>query len=380
MSNNILKRAEEIVYKRTEEKTRQYGDFIPSMKRAGEMLKLVMNKDMDPTEIVYEAMIAVKRSREAHTHKEDNLLDMVAYISSLNDYRNMKGITIKDYKLKIFEDILNDGHIVKVKDSLTKELLNYQFTFKPYDCLLNFEGRNLNIDYIKKEFQWYLGANKFDTSITEYAKIWNIIMNEDKSFNSNYGVYLIPEFKRIINILIGDKHSRQAVIYIGNNKNLNTITKDYLCTGSIQFLIRNNQLTMTVHMRSNDAIFGLCNDVPCFSFYQQMIYTILRDKYYEDLKLGNYTHIANSLHVYERHFKMLEKIVKCNNFINIDYPKIENEREVYNLINAEYKNYDFSIWLNNYERKEKEYITYDYREKCNYCEKLNCSCIFKTLN
>ena len=31
-------------------------------------------------------MIALKLSREAYMHKEDNLLDAVAYIGSMNDY------------------------------------------------------------------------------------------------------------------------------------------------------------------------------------------------------------------------------------------------------------------------------------------------------
>ena len=35
---------------------------------------------------MYRAMIALKLSREAYAHKEDNLLDAVAYMSSMNDY------------------------------------------------------------------------------------------------------------------------------------------------------------------------------------------------------------------------------------------------------------------------------------------------------
>ena len=35
---------------------------------------------------MYRAMIALKLSREAYSHKEDNLLDAVAYIGSMNEY------------------------------------------------------------------------------------------------------------------------------------------------------------------------------------------------------------------------------------------------------------------------------------------------------
>ena len=42
-------------------------------------------KFVSPKEI-YISIISIKLSREAHAHKEDNLLDAVAYISALNDY------------------------------------------------------------------------------------------------------------------------------------------------------------------------------------------------------------------------------------------------------------------------------------------------------
>ena len=35
---------------------------------------------------MYRAMIALKLSREAYAHKEDNLLDAIAYMGSMNDY------------------------------------------------------------------------------------------------------------------------------------------------------------------------------------------------------------------------------------------------------------------------------------------------------
>jgi len=41
-------------------------------------------------EDMYKYMIALKLSRESYTHKEDNLLDAVAYIGALNNYENKK--------------------------------------------------------------------------------------------------------------------------------------------------------------------------------------------------------------------------------------------------------------------------------------------------
>lgn len=85
---NILERANKIVNERSEEKERQYGPFIDSMARAASLYNLMSPKGEDSmtTAGMYRALIALKLSREAYAHKEDNLLDAVAYIGSMNDY------------------------------------------------------------------------------------------------------------------------------------------------------------------------------------------------------------------------------------------------------------------------------------------------------
>lgn len=84
---NILKRANEIVNERSEEKEREYGPFQESMERAAVFYNLMAPENEQITvHGMYRALIALKLSREAYTHKEDNLLDAVAYIGAMNDY------------------------------------------------------------------------------------------------------------------------------------------------------------------------------------------------------------------------------------------------------------------------------------------------------
>lgn len=89
---NILKKANEIVNERSEEKERQYGPFQESMEKAAAIYNLISPKgEQITTQGMYRAMVALKLSREAYSHKEDNLLDAVAYIGSMNDYiENLK--------------------------------------------------------------------------------------------------------------------------------------------------------------------------------------------------------------------------------------------------------------------------------------------------
>ena len=344
---NILNEANNIVNKRSQEADRQYGPFSEGMEKAAQLATIMSNKNISTIDM-FNCMMALKLSRESYSHKTDNLLDLVAYAGGLENYHQQKIIKPKilnNTKYKMYQDLYN-APIITVRGLETKELLNYKLIIKPYDRFFNFKGRNMNLNYIKQEFKWYIKGDKYDTSITQHAKIWKDLINEDGSINSNYGQYINTNLVRCYETLVNDKYSRRAIIMIGNNNNFNSRTKDYCCTLSMSFQIRNNELLMTVHMRSNDAIFGLTNDVPAFSFYHEMLYVLLRDNFYPDLKLGNYTHLVDSFHIYKRHFKMLNNILENAIELKVDCPKIKDAKEVeYLLENKINKNYEFSNWL-----------------------------------
>jgi thymidylate synthase len=101
-------------------------------------------------------------------------------------------------------------------------------------------------------------------------------------------------------------------------------------------------------MRSQDAIFGMGNDAPTFSFIHEMIYNALLEKY-PNLDLGEYCHIADSFHVYERHFDMLSKIVAGDEYVHIECPRISGPDEVRFLRACDFstvpEGYLFTKWL-----------------------------------
>ena len=85
LTETILTKAQDIVYNRTEEQSRNYGEIQESMERASRIATHVLGQDIS-TDIIYWSIVAIKLSREGYKHKEDNLLDAVAYMSALNDY------------------------------------------------------------------------------------------------------------------------------------------------------------------------------------------------------------------------------------------------------------------------------------------------------
>tara|TARA_R110002012_G_scaffold13629_1_gene57921 strand:- start:16497 stop:16775 length:279 start_codon:yes stop_codon:yes gene_type:complete len=82
---NILEEANKIVNLRSEEKERMYGPFSEGMERAAKIASGCTGKDLTAKDM-YMCLIALKLSRESYTHKQDNLLDAVAYLGALDNY------------------------------------------------------------------------------------------------------------------------------------------------------------------------------------------------------------------------------------------------------------------------------------------------------
>ena len=82
---SILKRADEVVNNRSEEKERRYGPFSKGMERAAKIASGMTGKDL-VAEDIYAVLVALKLSRHSYNYREDNLLDAVAYLGGLDNY------------------------------------------------------------------------------------------------------------------------------------------------------------------------------------------------------------------------------------------------------------------------------------------------------
>lgn len=85
---NILKKADEIINQRSEEKERQYGPFMECNEKAARIASILTGKHLTALDVSW-VQAAVKMAREANSHKEDNLLDLVATVGAINnEYEN----------------------------------------------------------------------------------------------------------------------------------------------------------------------------------------------------------------------------------------------------------------------------------------------------
>lgn len=161
--------------------------------------------------------------------------------------------------------------------------------------------RNMPIRYAVGELLWYLSGNKnINNTISKYTNVWENFSDDGITVNSNYG-YCIKEkfgfdqYKYVKEVLSKDKNSRQAVIHIKEPRNtIESPTNDLNCTICLQLFIRNEKLYMTTYMRSNDIWLGFPYDIFNFTALQILLSMEL------EVGLGTYTHIAGSLHLYEK--------------------------------------------------------------------------------
>jgi len=250
----------------------------------------------------------------------------------------------------IFERVANQGKPVRPRGLLISEVENFTYELPPYVRFQNYKCRKLNVAYTKKEVLWYIKGDKFDASICQHAKMWGEIINKDGSINSNYGQYIFHtnQFDNVVMTLTKDKDSRRASMVILDREHLFADTKDVPCTYALNFRIRDNAVNMSVHMRSQDAIYGMGNDAPAFSIIHEMVFNALK-RAYPDVKYGTYFHVADSFHVYEKHFGMLSKIVSGNEYELVECPPISGPDEVEFLRALKFdkvpEEYAFVNWL-----------------------------------
>lgn len=207
-----------------------------------------------------------------------------------------------------------------------RERVDYMFTVlapTSEPILTNDTERNKVIqDYTLKEMALYdAGTNRVE-DFEKASSFWRRIANEDGTINSAYGFLiwknrscrsLDTQWEWAKQSLINDKDTRQAFVRFSLPDHQWWGNKDFPCTMHGNFLIRENKLHLTIVMRSNDLVLGLVYDLPWFCSLMDKMLEELKP-IYPGLTKGHYTHLAHSLHVYERDNEKVEKMlgIKCS--------------------------------------------------------------------
>ncbi len=218
----------------------------------------------------------------------------------------------------VLDDLWNDpDFIASPRGMEVREIRDCSMEIEdPMKNIYTNKFRSSQLKYIAAEILWYFSGTNNPTYIENYASMWKNLHNDDGTVNSSYGNLIFSEYNKhgftqydwVIQSLTKDKDSRQAFMHFNKPEHQYLKNKDQVCTLQSLFHIRENKLYMTLTMRSNDVIYGFMTDWAFFSVLHYHTYLTLKD-WYPDLEMGSYTHISHSMHVYERHYDMIKKMV-----------------------------------------------------------------------
>lgn len=189
----------------------------------------------------------------------------------------------------------------------TKAIYNMGFMLRnPVMRIINTPWRKWSVKYAEREWQWYLSQDRSVEELKKYAPIWDKMHGGDNLVMSNYGWQWgrNNQLDKVIEQLKKNKNTRQAWISIFDGKEKDRYEYDTPCTLAVGFDVHpcaEDMLNMTVLMRSNDLVYGFCNDQYCFSKLQELVADELK------LHVGTYYHFAHDLHIYEQHFNLKRK-------------------------------------------------------------------------
>lgn len=207
---------------------------------------------------------------------------------------------------KYFIDALsNQEYVIDKTGVKTIEMVAAQF-IADEPCIFG----TLDTNYIERELEWYRMQSLNVNDIPGGApKVWKDVADEQGYINSNYGwcIYSAENGNQFINVveeLKSNPNSRRAIMiytrphmhYDYNFLGMN----DFMCTNTVQYLIRNDKIYSIVNMRSNDVVYGYKND----RAWQEYVLTQLSKEL--NIETGDIVWNVGSLHVYERHFQLVK--------------------------------------------------------------------------
>lgn len=211
--------------------------------------------------------------------------------------------------LETLQKIIDSGLVSKPRGFEIKEILNDQMKIDMHTPILSVIKRNLGYKFMARESWWIMDGRNDVESIKDYSKAISKFSDDGYHFNGAYGPRLVDQWHYIVDSLINDIDTRQAVATIWRPNP--RVSKDIPCTISVQWLIRNNKIYCIDNMRSSDIWLGVPYDVFNFTMLTGYLMLLLREKGLDNLELGYLYLNAGSRHLYENNFESAVDVLNC---------------------------------------------------------------------
>jgi thymidylate synthase len=224
---------------------------------------------------------------------------------------------ISDIRNKFIYDLGNENFVIDKSGVKMLEIIGASFPASEQSIF-----GEPNEEYIQREIDWYKSLSlNVDDIPGKTPAIWNAVADPYGWVNSNYGwcvwsseancsknlmknKHNFGQYSNVIETLKNHRESRQAImIYTRPSMHKDAVANgmsDFICTNTVQYLIRDDHLSVIVNMRSNDVIFGYRNDKAWQDYVAGCVI--------KETGCHSYSMLWNvgSLHVYSRHFDLVK--------------------------------------------------------------------------
>lgn len=183
-----------------------------------------------------------------------------------------------------------------------------------------------NEDWVRRELDWFWsGSDLLSDMEGPVPQAFAECAGHDGRVNSAYGHILFGEkhaanleskpytlFERVAQSFMVEGLGTRHAVAIISDREIHDLAKyngrnDFICTNALNFMIdADNRLHIIAQMRSMDAVWGYRAD---YSMWDALMdYTIgYLEPVFINLQRGNITFQVANLHVYPRHFQLLEE-------------------------------------------------------------------------
>ena len=192
----------------------------------------------------------------------------------------------------------------------------------------------VNDEYVRRELDWYLSQSLNVNDIPGGPpQIWKQVADKNGMINSNYGWCIFSrenndQFYHALTELENNPDSRRAIMIYTRPTMWGDHNRDgrsdFMCTNTVQYLIRKDRVHAVVNMRSNDVVFGYRNDYAWQSYILDRLVENVNHRTGQKYERGDIHWNVGSLHVYERHFYLVEHYIKTGetHISKEDYDKL----------------------------------------------------------
>lgn len=196
----------------------------------------------------------------------------------------------------------------------SKELLNYVIKIgSPRNRAIRSARRSVSLPLMVARFTWMMAGSDRLADIAFYEDRVRYFTDDGISVpGSNFGQRIlrprpgINQLASAIDLLRADHLTRRAAISIYQPEDCGRNSADIPCAFGLFYQIRNDHLTSTTIMRSNNAYGLLPYNLFEFSLLAEVIACEV------GIPLGSLTHIAASMHLYESDYEKAEGVVNEN--------------------------------------------------------------------